>query len=340
MVLDKDWMDTPRHEKEYQDGVKRFLDFAFSSKGVPKGVEIQCPCTKCCNRYWLNRDDVYDHLIWQGFVKGYKKWFNHGEPLFDMEVDDDMDGEHNCDDNIDELIRDAFRDTTQVEGEETGTNQCAKEFYKLVEEASQELFPGCKRFTRLSFTIRLYLLKCLHGWSKASFTSLLELLKEGIPSLNIPTSFDKTKNMVKNLGLDYNKIDACPNDCMLYRGEHANDSSCHVCGASRFIEHTAVEEDDVTSSRKPRKVAAKTLRHFPLIPRLQRLFMCTRTVDAMTWHHNERLKDGLLRHPDDGEMWKAFDSRHQDFACEPRNVRLGLASDSFNPFRTLSSTHT
>ncbi|MED6226546.1 hypothetical protein PIB30_104805, partial [Stylosanthes scabra] len=83
------------------------------------------------------RDDVYDHLICEGFVKGYKRWFNHGEPLFDMDVDNDMDGEHNCDDNIDELIRDVFRDITQVEGQDAGPNQCAKEFYKLVEEASQ-----------------------------------------------------------------------------------------------------------------------------------------------------------------------------------------------------------
>ena len=170
-----------------------------------------------------------------------------------------------------------------------GPNECAKEFYKLVDEASQELYPGCKGFTRLSFTIRLYLLKCLHGWSNASFTSLLELLKEAMPYLNIPISFDKTKNMVMNMGLDYQKIDACRNDCMLYRNGHENDSSCHVCGTSRYIEHH-VEEDDATSSKKPRKVAAKTLRHFPLIPRLQRLFMCTRTVEAMSWHHNERVR--------------------------------------------------
>ncbi|XP_072071886.1 uncharacterized protein [Arachis hypogaea] len=113
------------------------------------------------------------------------------------------------------------------------------------------------------------------------------------------------------MGLDYQKIDACRNDCMLYRNGYENDLSCHVCGTSRYIEHHE-EEDDVTSSRKPRKVAAKTLKH---------------------------VKDGSLRHPADGESWKAFDNRHEDFAKEPRNVRLGLASDGFNPFRTLSSTH-
>ncbi|KAL4371756.1 hypothetical protein AHAS_Ahas06G0197600 [Arachis hypogaea] len=51
-----------------------------------------------------------------------------------------------------------------------------------------------------------------------------------MPYLNILTSFDKTKNMVKNLGLDYQKIDSCFNHCMLFQNGYENDSSCHVCG--------------------------------------------------------------------------------------------------------------
>jgi hypothetical protein len=57
------------------------------------------------------------------------------------------------------------------------------------------------------------------------------------------------------------------------------------------------------------------------------------------WHAQGRTKDGVLRHPTDGEAWKAFDSRYPDFASNPRNVRLGLASDDFNPFGNMSSSH-
>jgi len=46
-----------------------------------------------------------------------------------------------------------------------------------------------------------------------------------------------------------------------------------------------------------------------------------------------------LRHPADGEAWKDFDRRYPDFEKDSRNVRLGLASDGFNPFRNLSSKH-
>lgn len=49
--------------------------------------------------------------------------------------------------------------------------------------------------------------------------------------------------------------------------------------------------------------------------------------------YTERLKDGNLRHLADGEAWKDFDSLHtDDFASDDHNVRLGLLSDSFNPF--------
>ncbi|XP_019267386.1 PREDICTED: uncharacterized protein LOC109244707 [Nicotiana attenuata] len=87
------------------------------------------------------------------------------------------------------------------------------------------------------------------------------------------------------------------------------------------------------------KIPAKVLRYFPLKPRLQRIFMCPETAAAMRWHANERPNDGNIRHPADGEAWKAFDSLHLDFSRDARNVRLGLSSDGFNPFRTMSISH-
>ncbi|WVZ18489.1 hypothetical protein V8G54_005811 [Vigna mungo] len=39
------------------------------------------------------------------------------------------------------------------------------------------------------------------------------------------------------------------------------------------------------------------------------------------------------------EAWKTFSVMHPEFALDPRNVRLGLASDGFNPFGTMSSTY-
>ncbi|KAL4350508.1 hypothetical protein AHAS_Ahas10G0149000 [Arachis hypogaea] len=253
-----------------------------------------------------------------------------------MDVDSDSDSEIDSDsetnsyDNMDALLNDRFRDVAQAEGIKEGMNEDEKKFYDLVEEASKELYPGCKGFSTLSFTIRLYLLKCQNGWSNASFTSLLELLKEAVPNLNIPTSFNKAKTMVRDLGLNYKKIDACPNDCMLYWKEYEKDTSCRECGASRWIVHPVVEAD-VLPSKKSHNIPVKTLRHFPLISMLQRLFMCSAIAKSMRWHDEERRKDDKLR--------KDFDNRHKNFALDTRNVRLGFSSNGFNPYRTMSISH-
>ena len=59
----------------------------------------------------------------------------------------------------------------------------------------------------------------------------------------------------------------------------------------------------------------------------------------MVWHHEHRAKDVVLRHPGDAKAWKKFDEKHPHFTADPRNVRLHLTSDGFNPFRVMSSTH-
>nr|GEW92295.1 hypothetical protein [Tanacetum cinerariifolium] len=46
-----------------------------------------------------------------------------------------------------------------------------------------------------------------------------------------------------------------------------------------------------------------------------------------------------MQHSVDGRAWKKFDTKYPDFAKEPRNVRLGLAADGFNPFGNLSQAY-
>ncbi|KAL4374177.1 hypothetical protein AHAS_Ahas05G0155700 [Arachis hypogaea] len=329
--MPKDWMDLPRYSEEYINDVISFLEFAYF-EGEPDGQQIQCPCKRCCNIEWYRRDVVFDHLVADGFVKGYRTWINHGEWTIPMVVDDDTDDEGARDD-IEGLLNDAFGD--HAEGVTVGPNKEAKKFYNLIDGASQELYPGCKKFSTLSFTICLYLLKCLHGWSNASFTSLLELLKEAMLEINIPPSFHNTKAMIRDLGLDYKKRDACPNDCLLYRKELKDETQCCVCGTSRYTENSS-DNSENQPHKNGRPIPAKTLRYFPIIPRLQRLFMCSKTAASLRWHDEERVKDGTLKHPTDGLAWKNFDEMNEDFAKESRNIRLGLSSDGFNPFRSMN----
>ena len=46
-----------------------------------------------------------------------------------------------------------------------------------------------------------------------------------------------------------------------------------------------------------------------------------------------RTKDGKLRHPANVIVW------NPEFSSDSRSVKLALASDGFNPFRTMSTTY-
>ena len=43
------------------------------------------------------------------------------------------------------------------------------------------------------------------------------------------------KSIIKDLGLDYQSIHACPNNCMIYWGVNEKEDDCRTCGISRWI---------------------------------------------------------------------------------------------------------
>jgi hypothetical protein len=164
----------------------------------------------------------------------------------------------------------------------------------------------------------------------------MSLIKEALPKGEVlPKNFYEVKKFVKAIGIGYECIDACMNDCILFRGKYANAKSCPVCKSSRW---KSVKCGD--DGRRVHRVPAKVIRHFPLKKRLQRLFMSCKTTNYMRWHSEGHTKDGLLWHPADSPAWKNFDAMHFDeFGSEVRNVRLGLATDGFNPFGSMNVSY-
>ncbi|XP_039134881.1 uncharacterized protein LOC120272182 [Dioscorea cayenensis subsp. rotundata] len=367
--MDKSWMRKSRLSQEYEDGVEQFLNFAFANSS--EDDRIICPCIKCVNIHWQTRETVLEHLVCDGIVQGYTCWFFHGErvlsPIHEPTNTCTAPSSSNPHfqtsrarpDSLEELLRDAFNihqvdneglpstadefnvevndgGEAPIEVDEQPSKEAAK-FYKLLEDMNDKLYEGSQH-SRLYFCIRLFHLKCMCGMTAKGLDHLIEFLKEFFPSVAIPESSRESKKVIKDLGLGYEKIHSCPNDCMIYWEHNEGQQSCHICGRSHWVSTDSGErlnEDNEVVHKRP----AKVLRYFPLIPRLQRLFMSTRTSADMIWHANGRPNDGLLRHPADAEAWKSFDARYPDFACDPRNVRLGLSSDGFNPFKLLSTSY-
>ena len=82
--------------------------------------------------------------------------------------------------------------------------------------------------------IKLYNLKACFGWSDKSFSKLLEILGNMLPVNNeLSLSMYEAKKTLNILRMEYEKIYACPNDCILYRNELKDASSWPTYGTSR-----------------------------------------------------------------------------------------------------------
>jgi len=68
--------------------------------------------------------------------------------------------------------------------------------------------------------------------------------------------------------------------------------------------------------------------------------MSARVSSDMRWHADGLAKDGKMRHPADSKAWKHVDRKYERFARDACNIRLGLASDGFNPFGMQNVTYT
>jgi len=79
---------------------------------------------------------------------------------------------------------------------------------------------------------------------------------------------------------------------VLFRGEYKDFISCPKCGAPWY-------KDEVN-----KLYPVKILRHFPIIPRFQRMFRMFTMLFSMLWHAQNNSPDGLIRHPCDSKAWK------------------------------------
>ena len=198
---------------------------------------------------------------------------------------------------------------------------------ELIRESKTPLYDGSP-MNRLGTILVLLNLCSVYGVSNNFIDELFGLLKnELLPKVNtLPkTRYEATKIM-KKLGLAYDAIHACEAGCVLFRKELVDETHCPKCNLSRYVDG---------SSTIPRKV----LRHFPIIPRLKRMFHCSNIAQLMQWHFANRSTDGMVRSVFDSKAWKHIDDTWTEFAAEPRHVRLGLALDGMNPFADLLTRH-
>ncbi|XP_021822446.1 uncharacterized protein LOC110763874, partial [Prunus avium] len=340
--MSRRWIQNPnRCADEYLDGIEDFIDFARTHN--PGATRIRCPCRSCNNTLWDTIENVRFHLVRNGMIETYITWNHHGEQL-DIASSSRATRVDNVEPSVDpnEQVRDIINDafpfastSSNQEGEDdVPTEMDSAEFEKyenLLRNANQELYPGCESFSVLTAIVELMQGKIKYRMSNLCFDYFLGVFKKMLPTDNcLPKDHRAAQKMLSGLGLGYEKIHACKNNCMLFYKEYETLDTCPICNESRFKQ---------TSHNRMTKVPQKVMRYLPLKPRLQRLYMSTHTATDMRWHKEKRVDDDVMRHPADGEAWKEFDRTFPEFAADPRNVRLGLATDGFNPYGVLNQHH-
>ncbi|CAM8905938.1 unnamed protein product [Rhodiola kirilowii] len=326
--MSRKWISGNRLSDEYEKGIMDFCEFA-SAYAFKNALEsVFCPCKACFNKIKVKVEELHKHLFLKGIDPLYTVWYMHGEaeqqdvepqPVESLPEDND-DWEE---DNLIDMIN-------NVAGEFDSRPQVVE---SLRNDSELPLYEGCSKYTRLSATLKLFNLKAKNGWSDKSFTEVLSLVKDMLPDENtLPNRTYEAKKVMCPMGIEYKKIHACPNDCILYRNAHKDLTECPVCKSSRY----KLNKGRTATSKGS---AAKVLWYLPPIPRFQRLFADPKDSDNMRWHAEKRVIDSKMRHPVDSLQWAKADNLFSEFGSESRNLRLGLSTDGVNPHGNLSSQH-
>ncbi|KAL6219998.1 hypothetical protein ACLB2K_007756 [Fragaria x ananassa] len=313
--MDKSWMHADRRSKEFELGFEEFLKFAESNAvNIDK---ISCPCKKCCNVDGFSVEVVRDHVFYYGILESYKVWRWHGESMYDNGVESESESESesvNGDPGMGE------NDVEVGESEDEEMSEDSNEFLKFVEDGDQPLYNGCDHTTKMNFLVESFSWKAKHVVTDSCFGDFLELVKGLLPAENlVPLTTNDAKKTLSVLGMDYEKIHACPNDCILYRGDAVlvDAEECPSCGVSRW----KLGRDNIPTKNVP----AKVLWYFPPIPRFKRFYQSPKTAKNLTWHDWGRKKDKMMRHPADSPTWKLLDSKYPELGNDHRNLRLALS---------------
>jgi len=65
-----------------------------------------------------------------------------------------------------------------------------------MQESQESLYEGCDKYSKLSFLIKLYHIKCLCKITNKGMSMILELLADAFEHAKIPRSFYEAKKII------------------------------------------------------------------------------------------------------------------------------------------------
>jgi hypothetical protein len=210
-----------------------------------------------------------------------------------------------------------------------------QKFFDML-RVSEELLHGHKTVSIHAFKTCLTTIRSKFAFSNKCYNELLSLISDVLPNNHkMSKEMYLSKKLLSTLGMEYEKIDVCKDNYMLFYKERKDETKCLKCGKSRFVEVINEDGEKVTM-----KVAHKQLRYMPLTPWIKRLFLLKKISRHMRWHkEGVRENDQVMVHPSGSEAWKALDDFDVDFIRDARNVRIGFTTDGFTLYNMSAASY-
>jgi hypothetical protein len=252
-----DWKRNGAHTDEWWKKTSDFIERAFSLATTEK---IRCPCVKYQNVRCFDKVILTKHLVRNGFIADYEMWVFHSEKYIVIITEESVNDRADAD-RMDKMLE-AIRPEFDLDTEDSPTPE-VKELFRLL-KALKELLHEHTKVTVLAFMIRLMAIKSKFFFSNNCYNELLKLIRDILPNPNkLPKDMYHSKKLVKELGMDYKKIDVCQNSCMLFWKEHKEENKCLRCGKPRYIKVVNDDGETVTTE------VAHKLCYMPIAPQLK-----------------------------------------------------------------------
>jgi hypothetical protein len=199
---------------------------------------------------------------------------------------------------MDEMVVDIGREYEIGSGEQREPPE-VQNFYRLLATADEKVHDGTD-VTVLQAVTRLMTMKSKYNFLNQCYNDMAKLIIDLIPTKhNMPKDLYQSKKIVTSLSMEYEKIDTCRKNYMLFWKEHSDATESIHCGRSRHVKVRNEDGDSVTT-----KVTIKQLHYMHITPRLKRLFLFEETMKQMRWHKKgkrETEDPDIMSHPADSE---------------------------------------
>jgi hypothetical protein len=200
--------DKRAHSVEWLRIAKEFLKLAFAGGRC----EVMCPCIRCCNRRMLSKYEMSGHIATKGFMPDYLVWHQHREVQPPAAVESDRNDD---DDWMDDMIADIDMEYDLGSGDQHPPSE-VQNFYRLLAASEEKVHDGTT-LTVLQSMTRLMVMKSKYNFLNQCYNDIVKFIIDLIPvKHNMPKDLYQSKKIVVGLDMNYEKINACEKNCMLF----------------------------------------------------------------------------------------------------------------------------